>query len=174
MDQKLKNLKHWFEEKIQLIELYFQQKNKKNKLICKMGEVYFAKMGTNVGAEIDKNRPVLVFQGNDRKVKNLDVVFVFPITSNLREGAFRVPFSEEDIEGIQKIRPGSILIYQGRIISKCRLIHRMGTLSDSILQQVKLGFEKWLYKNTTLEPKTPQGDTQTTLSKESPRQLPTV
>lgn len=150
IEKKLKKLRHWFSEKSHLIELYFKNKNGQ-KLICNMGEIYFAKIGINIGAEIDKHRPVLIFQGNNHFVRNSDLIFVFPITSSTEKKKYKVLFDKRDVVG-RRLEAGGILIQQGKSISKTRLLWKMGILNNKKLKEVKNTFENFLYKNTTLEP----------------------
>lgn len=153
---KLAKLQIWFQEKRFLITIYFKLQ-KKRKLICKMGDIYFAKLGINIGAEIDKHRPVLVFQGHDYYLRNSDLVFVFPLTTNNQGRRFKVLFSQHDLIG--NVKEGGILLYQGRAISKSRLVKKMGQMKQEKLKEIRKEFEKFLYKNTPLEHKTPGGRT---------------
>jgi len=149
IELKLTELKIWFDEKALLIERYFQDISKP-KITCAMGEIYFAKMGINVGYEIDKYRPVVVFQGTDYYIKNSNMVFIFPITTNLDKKKYKVFFNNSDfLSG--NIREGGILIQQGRSISKTRLVKRLGKMKKSKLLAIKAEFEKLLYKNTPLQ-----------------------
>ena len=148
MNLKLNKLENWFQEKIKLIELYFNNKHAKT-LLCNMGDVYFAKIGINIGDEVDKHRPVLVFQSNDWYVKSSGVVFVFPITTNVNKVKYRVFFDENDVSG--PIKNGAILIQQGKTISKFRLIYKIGKMRQVKLKEVKQEFENLLYKNTPLQ-----------------------
>lgn len=151
IQNKLYKLQVWFQEKKLLIRVYFTSQRKR-RLICKMGEIYFAKLGVNIGAELDKHRPVLVFQGYDYFLRNSDLVFIFPLTTNAKPGKFKVFFNQNNIvKG--NIKEGAILIYQGRAISKTRLVRKLGELSKEKLKEVQKQFELLLYKNTPLQPK---------------------
>jgi len=154
---KLTKLQVWFKEKSFLITIHFKTKIRK-RLICKMGEVYFAKLGINVGAEIDKHRPVLIFQGHDYYLRNSDLVFVFPLTTNSKRRKFKILLQQSDIiKG--KIKEGGILLYQGRMISKTRLVKKMGEISLEKLKEIQKEFDKLLYKNTPLQRKVAGGRT---------------
>jgi mRNA-degrading endonuclease toxin of MazEF toxin-antitoxin module len=141
LEKKLNDLKKWFNEKMQLIKLSFKFKTKRKRLICKMGDIYFAKIGINIGSEIDKHRPVLDFQGNDYFARNSDLVFVFPITTNMTKSKFKVNFQRNDLLA-GHLRPGSVLIFQGRTISKVRLVNKMAVLSGEKLKDIKNEFDK--------------------------------
>jgi mRNA-degrading endonuclease toxin of MazEF toxin-antitoxin module len=150
LEDKLLLLKKWWFEKIVLIKTFYKNKNKKIKLSFNMGDIYFAKMGVNIGAEIDKNRPVLIFQGIDYFLDQSDMIFVFPITSNRKNRKYSISFSEIDLIN-KKLKIGSILLQQGRFISKLRLVHKIDKLKEPKLKEIKIKFEKLLYKNTPLK-----------------------
>ena len=161
-NQKIIKLDSWFIEKKKLAKLYFDNR-RRSKLICKMGDIYFTKIGVNIGSEIDKHRPVLVFQGNDFYLRNSDSVFIFPLTSKTKQRKFQVIFQKEDVVG--NLKDGCILISQGKVISKIRLVKKLGKLNHNKLKEVKNVFEKFLYKNTPLQSERSQGDAQTILKK---------
>ena len=155
--QKLQRLEKWFFEKAHLIRIAANKVGSTIPLRPRMGDVYLAKLGTNVGHETDKMRPVLVFQGIDRYIRISQTVFVFPITSNAEKRKYRVLFSESDVEsGV--IFPGSILIQQGRTISTFRFDRKIGRLQKKKLLEVRKAFDELLYKNTPLEINDRQGE----------------
>ncbi len=157
LENKLNQLREWFAEKAELIKLHFESRSHTEKLVCRLGDIYLAKLGVNVGNEVDKQRPVLVFQGNDWYLKKSDMIFVFPITSNTEERKkYQVNFSEKDIKS-GHVRSGSILVQQGRSISKFRLGRRIGIMQLKKLREVQQAFDKVLYKNTPLQPEDCRG-----------------
>ena len=149
INAKIEALKKWFQEKKLLIHKFFM-KHKKISFSCYMGDIYFAKIGVNLGREIDKHRPVLVFQANTHYHHYDDMVFVIPITTTLSHKKYCVYFDKNDLES-GFLQPGKILLRQSRHISKIRLLYKMGVLKKSKLQEIQIKFEQLFYKNTTLE-----------------------
>ena len=142
---KLWHIKKWNDRKIKLVEKYFENLDDKQSPLVETGEIYFADLGTNIGEEIDKTRPVLIIQRNNHFFRNRNTVFVVPMTSSLKRGSFKVPFSESDlIEQNVETRAGIILVYQSRTISKTRLGQKMAKLSDEKIIEVKMALKKLL------------------------------
>ncbi len=158
LKQKLKALERWFSEKSHLISLtyFYSRRRSFHPLMPRMGDVYLAKLGINVGSETNKLRPVLVFQGKDKYLRFSGTVFVFPISSNIEKKRCRVLFEEDDVEA-GRVKQGSILVQQGRTISTFRLGHKMGRIKIKKLIEIKHMFNKFLYKQTPLEDFKPRG-----------------
>lgn len=156
---KIKYILSWMKIKAELNEKYFNQDtNDTSKPYAVKGDIYFAYLGVNVGAEIDKSRPVLVFQNDDRYIRQSNLVSVFPITSNAKVGLYKVIINNNDITNGSELMEGSILIQQIRSISKNRLSRYMGKLSDEKLKEVIEKSNIYLYKKTPLHM---EGDAQT-------------
>ncbi|PCI25388.1 hypothetical protein COB57_01530 [Candidatus Peregrinibacteria bacterium] len=170
--KKLQSLFSWTHTKSLLIEgHHLEQKNKTSHFsrlpFCSMGDIYYAKIGVNIGWEIDKTRPVIIFQGKDRFLKNSGTIFIFPITSKIKMFDYRISFDQHDIHNNEKdinIHPSQILLTQGRCISRIRLGQKIGTLSECKLREIQSQFNLFLYKNTPLHPMD-KGATQTALIK---------
>lgn len=144
-NHKLGYLKVWFEVKEYLIKQYFENLEERKTPQVLTGEIYFAHLGTNIGEEIDKTRPVMILQKNSHFLRNRNTVFVIPITSKTKLGTYRVDFSPSDlIIGDTEMVGGVILIYQARTISKTRLRKRIGKLSDQKIEEVKEVLGKFL------------------------------
>jgi len=149
--EKIKYILGWTRKKIELNEMYFNQKpDNLGKPYVLMGDIYHAYLGTNVGAEIDKGRPVLVFQGNDRYLRQSNLVFVIPITSNTKTGSYKVQINASEILDNNGVKDSTILIQQARSISKNRLDEFKGKLSDKKLVEVSIQLNLFLYKETPL------------------------
>ena len=74
--EKIQKLKEWFKKKKELIIRFYN--NKENCLpLCYKGDIYFASLGTNIGREIDKTRPVVVFQKKRSLFKNFKSCFCY-------------------------------------------------------------------------------------------------
>ena len=87
------------------------------------------------------------------------MVMIFPITSNIRDGPYKVSIKSEDIIDNAMIKDGAILIQQVRSISKNRLFRYKGKLSNNKIKEVAEGLNRYLYKNTPLLQR--EGDAQT-------------
>lgn len=157
LETKVRALKIWFEEKIFLITMSFLH-DFQRKLVCRMGDVYFMKIGVNIGDEIDKHRPVLIFQGQDWYIKNSRMVLAIPITSNTTKKKYGVTFGSNDIES-GSLSTGTILVQQVRALSKVRLQRKIARFKIHKLIEVRGVFEKFLYKNTPLEREATGGKT---------------
>src|SRR3989344_3236104 len=76
---KIKHILSWTKIKTELNEQYYNQSIQDiSKPHAIRGDIYFAYLGTNVGAEIDKGRPVLIFQNDNRYIRQSNLVLVFP------------------------------------------------------------------------------------------------
>ena len=154
-----KQLLSWTRKKVEIIEAYiFRDKKSQNLPYVSAGEIYYAHLGVNIGSEMDKERPVLVFQTDDKFVRHSNMAVIIPITSNTTVRPYRILISPLDIEDNHDITESSILVQQIRSISKARLSQLRGKLSKSKLDQVALEVNKLLYKSTPLQL---EGDAQT-------------
>ena len=151
---------------MEILESYMLRvKEDQDKPHVSMGEIYYAYLGMNIGSEIDKERPVLIFQGNDRFIKGSNMALVIPITSNTKIRPYRVAICSGDVSDNQGIATGSVLIQQIRSISKARLTIFKGRLSENKIREVAIGLNDLLYKDIPL---LKEGDAQT-VSKDAAR-----
>jgi len=151
LEEKIEALKIWFQKKSSFINIYWKNKKKcKRPIRCKMGDVFWADLGINIGAEIDKARPVVVFQGKNRWLDGSDTVFVFPITSNLSIKKFKILI---DSSAVGNLKAGGILLDQGRVISKTRLQKYFGRLDSKILESMALEFQNFCFRGTDIQDK---------------------
>ena len=157
--KKIKHLLIWIKRKTELNEVYFFQNTQdKSKPYVMIGEIYYADLGTNVGAEIDKQRPVLIFQNDDRYIRQSNLVFIFPISTNIKPNPYKVIIKPKDITDNDGICVSSIIIQQAKSISKNRLFKYKGKLSDIKLVEILYKFNRFIYKNN---PFLAEGDAQT-------------
>jgi len=160
---KSKVLLLWTAKKAELSENYEKQnKDDRGRPYVSMGEIYNAYLGSNIGSEIDKERPVLIFQGNDQYIRRSNIVLAIPISSNTNLKPYRVLFSATDILDNKGVSDGVIIIQQIRSISKTRLKTLKGQLSPAKLKEVARGIGSLLYKDMPLLLE--EGDAQTTVS----------
>ena len=157
-----KQLFSWTRKKVEIIEAYIlRNKENQNLPYVSAGEIYYAHLGANIGSEMDKERPVLIFQTDDRFVRQSNMAVIIPITSNITIRPYRVLISPSDIEDNHDIAKSSVLVQQIRSISKARLSQLKGKLSKAKLDEVSLEVNRLLYKSTPL---LLEGDAQATVS----------
>jgi mRNA-degrading endonuclease toxin of MazEF toxin-antitoxin module len=157
--EKIKNILSWTRKQVELNELYYsQEKETISKPHVLMGDIYYAYLGTNIGAEIDKGRPVLVFQNDSRYIRQSNLVFVIPISSNIKPNPYKVIINLTVIILNEGIKDSSIIIQQARSISKNRLHKYKGHLSEEKIKEVAVKLTLFLYKDNPLQM---EGDAQT-------------
>lgn len=98
------------------------------------GEVWFGDLDPTVGHEQAGRRPLLVVSPDAFNQSRLGLVFVIPVTSNLRGLPSRVSVSPP--EGGLTL-PSMILCEAMRSVSQDRLERRMGLLSDATMAAVQ-------------------------------------
>ena len=157
-----KQLISWTRKKLEIIEAYLvRDKESQNQPYVSAGEIYYAHLGTNIGSEMDKERPVLIFQSDDRYIRQSNMSVIIPITSNLSVRPYRVRISPSDISDNKGIYDSVVLIQQIRSISKARLSQLWGKLSKEKLDEVAIEVSRLLYKSTPLQK---EGDAQTVIA----------
>ena len=124
-------LKQWnvLKEKIHLAEKVPKITN---------GDVWWCSFGENIGVEINGksslySRPVVVY----KKLGRFSFMGI-PLTSQLKEGTWYVPFNFKSKRQIA-------VLSQARAISTFRLQSRIGKIDELDFQQIKSGFLS-LYK----------------------------
>ncbi|MBL7789386.1 MAG: type II toxin-antitoxin system PemK/MazF family toxin [Chitinophagales bacterium] len=148
LEKKIEFLRKWFEKKEKLAIRYFENQIEKSKPYVKAGDIYHADLGVNIYDEIDRFCPVLIFQGNDYYLRNSNVVFVIPISSNTQSKPYRVNFNDYDLTISEGLSEGTILIQQARPISKTRLLDFRGRLSEKKMLEIGDMFIEFITKNT--------------------------
>ena len=102
------------------------------------GDIWWASVGENVGSEINGksklfSRPVIIL----KKLAH-GFYFIIPITTQIREGSWYVPFRQKEKDMVA-------CLHQARAMDHRRLSSKLGTLDDEDLSHVKKGFSA-LYK----------------------------
>ena len=149
LEKKFQHLLHWVSRKTELIVKHAHTHTPKT---CEAGEIYIAELGTNVGHEIDKKRPVLIFETSHPRLRGFDTVFVLPLTSNCSQQPFGILLDPHEVTYEREessLIASQILIAQGRVISKVRLGQKIGVVSSSKLQEIHASLLQFLcIKNT--------------------------
>lgn len=107
MPEKMIKLLTW---NIKKLELKFKM-SVKNLSIMKYN-VYFAYLGTNIGAEIEKLRPVVVWKMHENSQNaNANIYYVFPISSKVpkKDYYYNIKYSIENEQNIIKINCGQLI-----------------------------------------------------------------
>lgn len=104
--------------------------------MIKRGEIFLANLMNTTGSEQSGIRPVLIVQ-NDFGNKYSPTVIVLPITSKVFKTKLptHVPIQKKELYGLKK--DSIILVEQVRTIDKSRLIKKIGSLDDAIMEKVK-------------------------------------
>lgn len=113
------------------IELNFTEINQQNNLIIMEHCIYFAYLGTNIGSETNKLRPVVVWRKHENKNypnPNYDCYYVFPLSSKFSKKEYKYNVNI-NING----KTNKIMINQGRILSKKRFVK---ILEDNNTQKI--------------------------------------
>jgi len=77
-----KQLLNWMRKKVEIIEAYVIKGAENQSMpYVTAGEIYYAQLGENIGSEIDKNRPVLIFQTDDRYIRMSNMAVIIPYKS---------------------------------------------------------------------------------------------
>lgn len=135
--------------------LFWNQKKKSLKFdtlspqmpTCNQYGIYFAFLGTNVGSEINKLRPVLVWKTHESSNNILDnSYYVFPISSKIPNRNYYY-----NVQIIVNGKPNVIHINDGKRISGLRILKplnddatgKMYVLSQADREQVKQAIKKY-------------------------------
>ena len=80
--------------------------------------IYFAYCGTNIGSEINKLRPVIVWRKHENKENpNNDSYFVFPLSSKKSKRVYK-----QNVELNIDNKRNKVMINQGRLLSRKRFV----------------------------------------------------
>ncbi len=147
-----KQLINWMRKKVEIIEAYVIKGAENQSMpYVTAGEIYYAQLGENIGSEIDKNRPVLIFQTDDRYIRMSNMATIIPLTSNINPKPYRVIIHSSEIIDNHGIEDSAVLVQQIRSISKARLATLWGKLLESKLREVEGEVGRLLYKSMPLQ-----------------------
>jgi len=94
--------------------------------MVKRGEVWLVALDPALGSEIQKTRPCIVVSPPEMH-DYLRTVIVAPMTTGSRPAGFRGPINFKGTSGL-------VLLDQIRTIDKQRLVKRLGTAPDDVLE----------------------------------------
>lgn len=113
----------------------------------KQNEVWLINLDPTVGAEIKKKRPAIIV--NDDSLGKLPLKIIVPITDwKDRYGIapWMIKIEPNNRNGLTK--DSSADCFQVRSVSQDRFVTRFGELSDSIMEEIRIGLSKVLSIDT--------------------------
>ena len=133
----------WINEKVDLnlqAKQYAKTKQEDDKhlhpLRPRRGDVYLAKMGQNIGAEINEQHLVLILQNNKGNLYS-DTVVVIPISSSGQLFLTHEKITEVDIKtGRLDKLPSKAKTEQIHYMDKARLVHKVATLEEECIKRI--------------------------------------
>lgn len=99
------------------------------------GEVWLANLEPTTGAEISKTRPVVIVSRD--RIGRLPLKVIVPITDWKEHYAYRrwmIQLEATPENGLSKLSATDT--FQVRSVSQQRLIRQLGTLSDTVMQEL--------------------------------------
>lgn len=99
------------------------------------GEVWLANLEPTIGAEISKTRPVVIVSRD--RIGRLPLKVIVPITDWKEQYAYRrwmIQLEATSENGLSKLSGADT--FQVRSVSQQRLTRKLGTLSDTVMQEI--------------------------------------
>ncbi|HRE41976.1 MAG TPA: type II toxin-antitoxin system PemK/MazF family toxin [Ignavibacteria bacterium] len=107
----------------------------------KQKDLYFAVLEPIKGQEQGGKRPVLILSGNTLNNYS-EIVIVCPLSSKLKGFKGTVKLNKNITNGLKN--NSEILVFQIRVVSKSRILKKIGEISDEELKLVKTELDKLL------------------------------
>lgn len=109
----------------------------------KQGEVWLINLDPTVGAEIKKIRPVIIV--NDDSLGKLPLKIIVPITDwkdRYDIAPWMIKIEPNSKNGLTE--DSSVDCFQVRSLSQKRFVKKLGTVSEIIMDEIRLGLSKVL------------------------------
>jgi mRNA interferase MazF len=109
----------------------------------KQNEVWLINLDPTIGAEIKKTRPAVIV--NDNSLGKLPLKIIVPITdwkSRYEIAPWMIRIEPNTKNGLSK--ESSADCFQVRSVSQDRFVKRIGELSNSIMDEIRIGLSKVL------------------------------
>ena len=109
----------------------------------KQGEIWYINLDPTIGAEIKKTRPAIIV--NDDTLGKLPLKIIVPITDwkdRYEIAPWMVKIVPNRINGLAK--DSSADCFQVRSVSQDRFVRKIGKVSESIMDDIRLGLSKVL------------------------------
>lgn len=119
----------------QMMELSIKEKLTKS-VFPKRREIWTCNFGENVGSEINRTRPCLIFQNDTGNLRGTTTI-VIPITKREERLQTHVGITNEDLVYVESSLMGTVVTEQIRLISKARLGRKIGELSEDGMKRVE-------------------------------------
>jgi mRNA interferase MazF len=109
----------------------------------KQNEVWLINLDPTIGAEIKKTRPAIIV--SDNSLSKLPLKIIVPITDwkdRYEIAPWMIKITPNIKNGLTK--DSSADCFQVRSVSQDRFVKRLGELSDSIMDEIRIGLSKVL------------------------------
>jgi mRNA interferase MazF len=109
----------------------------------KQNEIWLINLDPTIGAEIKKTRPAIIV--NDDTLGKLPLRIIVPITDwkeRYEIAPWMVKITPNNINGLAK--DSSADCFQIRSVSQNRFVRKIGKVSESIMNDIRLGLSKVL------------------------------
>jgi mRNA interferase MazF len=109
----------------------------------KQNEVWLINLDPTIGAEIKKTRPAIIV--NDNSLSKLPLKIIVPVTEwkdRYEIAPWMIKIEPNNKNGLTK--ESSADCFQLRSVSQDRFLKRLGELSDSIMDEIRIGLSKVL------------------------------
>jgi mRNA interferase MazF len=109
----------------------------------KQNEVWLINLDPTIGAEIKKTRPAVIV--NDNSLGKLPLKIIVPVTDwkdRYEIASWMVKIEPNSKNGLTK--ESSADCFQVRSLSQDRFVKRLGVLSDSVMDEIRIGLSKVL------------------------------
>ncbi len=109
----------------------------------KQGEIWLINLDPTVGAEIKKTRPAIIV--NDNALGKLPLKIIVPITDwkdIYKIAPWMTKLAPDKENGLTKISAADS--FQIRSVSQERFVKQIGTVSETIMDEIRIGLAKVL------------------------------
>lgn len=109
----------------------------------KQSEIWLINLDPTIGAEIKKTRPVVVV--SDDALGKLPLKIIVPITdwkNHYDVAPWMIKIEPNRKNGLSK--PSSADCFQVRSVSETRFVKHIGILSNSLMEEIRIGLSKVL------------------------------
>jgi mRNA interferase MazF len=109
----------------------------------KQGEIWMINLDPTVGAEIKKKRPAIIV--NDNSLGKLPLKVIVPITEwkeKYELAPWMIKIESNKQNGLSK--DSSADCFQIRSVSDVRFVKRLGSIDESLMDEIRIGLSKVL------------------------------
>ena len=109
----------------------------------KQGEIWLINLNPTIGAEIKKTRPAVIV--NDNSLGKLPLKIIVPVTDwkeRYEVAPWMIKIKQNSKNGLKK--DSSADCFQVRSVSDQRFVKKIGTISDELIEEIKIGLSRVL------------------------------